>query len=104
MVGMSSVLLSSEQAARRLGVSVLTLYDWLSKSDACAFEVRGLPVTIDYYQGGRRGQGRIKIDTQEVERLLSLMRVAPKLPRSRKRLEKEPTLQHITTKLGRPDD
>jgi hypothetical protein len=101
---MSPELLSSEQAAPRLGISVLTLYDWLSQSDAGEFKLRGHSVTIDYYQGGRRGQGRIKIDTKEVERLLSLMRVAPKAARARKRPEKRTTLQHITAKLGRPND
>lgn len=101
---MSSDLLSSGQAAQRLNISVLTLYDWLSQSDAGEFEIRGQPVTIAYYQGGRKGQGRIRIDTQEIERLLSLMRVAPKAARSRKRAQNKSALQHITTKLGRPED
>ena len=90
--------------AASLGLSVLTLYDWLGQSDAGEFEIRGQPVTIDYYQGGRRGQGRIKIDTREIERLLSLMRVAPKQARARKQSNRKTTLQHITTKLGRPDE
>ena len=101
---MASRLLNSKDAATALGVSILTLYDWLSQSDAGEFEIRGQPVTIDYFQGGRRGQGRIKIDTQEIERLLSLMRVSPKARRARPRPKKRSTLQHITTKLGRPDD
>jgi hypothetical protein len=101
---MTRRLLNSKDAAAALGVSVLTLYDWLSQSDAGEFEIRGQPVAIGYYQGGRRGQGRIKIDTEEIERLLSLMRVAPKATRSRKRSERKSALQHITTKLGRPDD
>lgn len=103
-VGMSSELLSSEQAARRLGISVLTLYAWLDQSDAGQFEIRGRPVTIDYFQGGRRGQGRIKIAGREIERLLSLMRVTPRVAQLRQRPKKQSTLQHITTKLGRPDD
>ena len=101
---MASRLLNSKDAAAALGVSVLTLYDWLSQSDAGQFEIRGQPVTIDYFQGGRRGQGRIKIDTQEIDRLLSLMRVTPKTKQVRQRPEIRTSLQHITTHLGRPDD
>lgn len=104
IVAMPSELLSSEIAARRLGIRVLTLYDWLSQSDGGVFEIRGQSVTIEYYQGGRRGQGRIMIDAEEIERLLSLMRVTPKGAYIRKRPEKETKLQHITTKLGRADD
>ena len=98
------VHLSSKEAAAALGISVLTLYGWLSQSDAGEFEIRGQPVTIAYYQGGQRGQGRIRIDAQEVERLLSLMRVKPKETRARKRPQNKSALQHITTKLGRPED
>jgi hypothetical protein len=101
---MANKLLNSKDAAAALGLSVLTLYDWLSQSDAGEFEIRGQPVSVAYYQGGRRGQGRIKIDTQEIERLLSLMRVAPRPARARKRPTKKTTLQHITTQLGHPDD
>lgn len=104
IVGMSPELLTSEEAAHRLGISVLTLYDWLTQSDAGTFEIRGQAVTIAYFQGGRRGQGRIKIEVQEIERLLSLMRVAPKSQRTRNPPNSTPALQHITTKLGRPDD
>ena len=98
------VHLSSKEAAAALGISVLTLYDWLSQSDAGEFEIRGQPVTIAYYQGGRRGQGRIRFDAQEVERLLSLMRVTPKVTRTRKRPQKTSAFQHITNNLGRPED
>ncbi len=103
-VTVSKSLLSSVDAAHRLGISVLTLYDWLSQSDAGQFEIRGQPVTIDYFQGGRRGQGRIMIEKQEIDRLLSLMRVTPKARRVPQRPQKKSTLQHITTRLGRPDD
>lgn len=99
---MSSELLSSEQAARRLGISVPTLYDWLCQSDAGAFAIRGESVTIAYYQGGQRGQGRIKIETQEVERLQEFMRVRPRPVRERR----PPTMrQHypgIYVELGNP--
>jgi hypothetical protein len=104
IIGMPSELLSSEQSARRLGIRVLTLYDWLGQSDAGEFVIRGQPVTIEYYQGGRRGQGRIKINAQEIERLLVLMRVTPRTTYMRKRPETKSPLQHITTKLGRPTD
>ena len=101
---MARELLNLKDAATALGVSVLTLYDWLSQSDPGEFEIRGQPVTIDYLQGGRRGQGRIMIDKQEIERLLSLMRVAPRARQARQRPKARSTLQHITTKLGRPDE
>lgn len=101
---MSRELLSSHEAARRLGVSPTTLYDWLAQSDAGTFMIRGQPVVICYYQGGRRGQGRIKIDGQEVERLLALMRVSPIPPQARRPPSKKTSLNHITTQLGRPDD
>jgi len=67
---MSRELLSSQDAARRLGITTATLYDWLAQSDAGTFLIRGQPTTINYYQGGRKGQGRIKFDSQELERLL----------------------------------
>jgi hypothetical protein len=101
---MANQLLNSKDAAAALGLSVLTLYDWLGQSDAGRFEIRGQPVTIAYYQGGRRGQGRIKIDSREIDRLLSLMRVSPQPNALRKKPTKKPTLQHITAKLGRPED
>ena len=101
---MSRELLSSQDAARRLGISTATLYDWLAQSDAGTFMIRGQLTTINYYQGGRKGQGRIKIDSQELERLLELMLVSPKPIPSRRSPRKRNSLQHITTKLGRPDD
>ena len=101
---MAKQLLNSKDAADALGLNVLTLYDWLGQSDVGEFVIRGQPVTIEYYQGGRRGQGRIKIDAQEIERLLLLMRVTPRTTYARKRPEKKTILQHITTNLGRPTE
>ncbi|MDA1013988.1 MAG: DNA-binding protein [Planctomycetota bacterium] len=101
---MSRELLSSQDAARRLGITTATLYDWLAQSDAGTFMIRGQPTTINYYQGGRKGQGRIKIDSQELERLLELMFVSPKSQTIRRAPRKQTSMQHITTKLGRPDD
>jgi len=98
-------LLTSQQAADMLGISVLTLYDWLGQSNAGEFEIRGEPVTIEYYQGGRKGQGRIRIEDSEIRRLLSLMRSTP-IPQRRRQTpnKKSAPFQYITTKLGRPDD
>ena len=101
---MFTQLLSTKDAAAALGVSVFTLYDWLKQSDAGRFVIRGQPVTIEYYQGGQRGQGRIQIDAQEIQRLLNLMRVSPARKVVRRTASKPKTLQHITATLGRPDD
>jgi hypothetical protein len=101
---MSRELLSSQDAARRLGITTATLYDWLAQSDAGTFMIRGQPTTVNYYQGGRKGQGRIKIDSQELERLLELMFVSPKSQPIRRAPRKQTSMQHITTKLGWPDD
>ena len=101
---MTNNLLNSGEAAKRLGVSTLTLYDWLSQSDAGTFVVRGHPTTIHYFQGGRKGQGRIRIPESEVNRLLSLMVVMPRAVKARKPSQKRRSLQHITAKPGRPDD
>lgn len=104
IVGMPSELLSAVQAARRLGISVLTLYGWLRQSNAGVFEICGQNVTIVHYQTGPRGQGRIRIECEEIDRLLSIMRVSPKPVAFQKKPAKKRALQHITAKLGRPDD
>ena len=96
-------LLSSADAAELLGISTLTLYDWLSKSDVGGLQIRGQQVTIDYFQGGKHGQGRIKIDEREVLRLLDLMRVHPRSQMPRKKLQPKQEHRHITTSLGRPE-
>jgi hypothetical protein len=100
---MSKELLTSRDAARRLGISVPRLYEWLALSDRGDFQLRGAPVTIDYFQGGAKGQGRIRIAAKEVDRLLGLMRVWPAPQRDRRSPARRPTLQHITAKPGRPD-
>jgi len=97
-------LVSTKEAADALGISVFTLYDWLSQSDAGEFVVRGQATTIEYYQGGRNGQGRIRIAHSEIERLLSLMKVISQPKTPRKKRQRREHLQHISTKLGRPDD
>ena len=72
---MASELLSTSDAAQRLGISTATTYQWLADSDAGTLVILGQPVPVDYFQGGPRGQGRIKIEAHEVERLKQLMRV-----------------------------
>jgi hypothetical protein len=101
---MENELLTSREAARRLGISRTSLYDWLAQSDAGTFVIRGRPVTIDYLQGGAKGQGRIMIEASEVERLKELMRVRPRPVRHRKPPTKCSHYPGITVKLGCPDD
>jgi hypothetical protein len=96
-------LLSTKDAATMLGISTISLYDWLAQSDAGALSIRGQPVTIDYLQGGPRGQGRIRIEAREIERLKNLMRVRPQPPRLRRPAVKSESFPGITVRLGRPD-
>lgn len=99
---MDGELLSAQEAARRLGVTTTTLYAWLGESDAGLLCLRGQAVTVDYYQSGARGQGRIKIPAGEVDRLLELMRVRPH-PALRRPTPIRPTaFPGITVPLGRP--
>jgi hypothetical protein len=79
---------------------VTTLYDWLGQSDWGLFTLRGEKVTIDYFQGGPRGRGRIRIPAAEVDRLLGLMRVPPKrMPTAPK--PSPQSFPGITVPLGR---
>ena len=99
---MDGELLSTREAAHRLGIASTTLYDWLGQSDRGLFAIRGMQVTINYYQGGQRGQGRIRIESTEIERLKDLMRVkqlrvVPRLP-----LIRRDSYPGIHVKLGRP--
>ncbi len=97
---------STNDAARMLGISRATLYERLSLSDAGQFVLRGQEITIDYLQGGARGQGRIRIPEREINRLLQLSRVSPASTKSGRRSirQRGPTLRHITTRPGRPND
>ena len=96
-------LLTAAAAARRLGITVTTLYDWLGRSRIGGLEIRGRRVTINYLQAGAKGQGRIRIESAEIDRLRDLMRVQSlpivcRAPRT--------TPVHwpgITVPLGRPD-
>jgi hypothetical protein len=100
---MSDELLSSREAARRLGITVTTFYDWLGQSDRGLLVIRGQRVSIHYLQGGPQGQGRIRIEAAEVERLKSLMRVHPEPLVPRRPRIRQDTFPGITVPLGRPD-
>ena len=102
-VATSDDLLFSAEAARRLGISRATFYDWLAQSDAGALLIRGQSVTIDYYQGGARGQGRIMISVSEIERLQELMRVEPRHTNTRRPPTRKQHFPGIHVPLGRPD-
>jgi hypothetical protein len=97
-----SDLLSAQQSASRLGISVSSLYDWLSQSDRGEFVIRGESVTIDYFQTGRCGQGRIRLAVDEVERLKELFRVRPRKTVPRRQPVKPLAFPGITVALGRP--
>ncbi|QDU27238.1 hypothetical protein ETAA8_23250 [Anatilimnocola aggregata] len=99
---MEDAYLKPTDAARRLGISVTTFYDWLGQSDYGLLEIRGERVRIDYLQGGAKGQGRIRIATSEVERIVELMRVQPKhLPERRPPVQRA-AFPGITVPLGKP--
>ncbi|WP_207396476.1 helix-turn-helix domain-containing protein [Bremerella alba] len=98
-----SNLYNAKEAAQLLGIRTSTLYEWLSKSDAGEFEVRGIPFVVNYLQGGKRGQGRIKIEPSEVERLKEAMRVRPNV-RYQRIPSNRTSFPGITVPLGRPDN
>jgi hypothetical protein len=97
-------LLTAQDAARRLGISTASLYTWLAESNAGRFLIRGQPVTISYLQGGPKGQGRIRIEAREIERLKDLMRVHPHPPHQRRLPTRQESYPGITVKLGFPRD
>ncbi len=99
---MDGELLSAAAAARRLGVSVTTLYDWLGQSDHGLLKVRGLPVTIEYLQTGPRGQGKIAIESREIERIRELLTVRPQSVAVRRPTKSPRSYPGITVPLGRP--
>ncbi|MCY2995960.1 MAG: DNA-binding protein [Planctomycetota bacterium] len=99
---MATELLSTREAACRLGTSTTTLYDWLGLSDLGLLVIRGQTVTIQYFQGGPQGQGRIRIEAAEVERILELMRVHPQHAKPVRRPMPRQAYAGITVPLGRP--
>lgn len=100
---MGDELLSTREAARRLGIAVASLYDWLGRSDRGLFVLRGRPVAITYLQSGPQGQGRIRIEAAEVERLKDLLRVRPHRAVPRRPPTRRDSFPGITVPLGRPD-
>jgi hypothetical protein len=99
---MADLLVTAQEAARQLGIAVTSLYDWLGQSDQGRFVLRGQSVTITYFQGGRQGQGRIRIEASEIQRLLDLMRVRPQPGRPRRPPSHPAAFPGITVPLGRP--
>ena len=99
---MATDWLTAQQAAEELGISVLTFYDWLAQSDRGEYVIRGQAVVINYFQGGRRGQGRIRIQADEVHRLQEAMRVKPQPKIQRREPVSTTQFPGITVPLGRP--
>ena len=100
---MASELLNSAGAAKDLGISVATLYEWLARSRTNEFLVRGRTFSINYFQGGSRGQGRIQIEASEIARLKEAMRVHPQQVPKRRQPAKQQQYPGITVPLGCPD-
>jgi hypothetical protein len=96
-------MLTPKQAAARLGVTATTLYDWLGRSRRGLFVLRGQPVTVEFYQTGAQGQGRILLPAREVGRLKELMRVPVEPTRTRRPPVRRDPFPGITVPLGRPD-
>jgi excisionase family DNA binding protein len=101
---MRNVLLSTAEAAQQLGISRATLYQWLADSDSGTFVIRGELATINYYQSGPHGQGKIQIEATEVNRLIELMRVRPRTTRPRRQPTRRRHYPGITVELGNPGD
>jgi hypothetical protein len=99
---MDDDLLTAQEAARRLGITPVTFYDWLGRSDHGLLVIRGQRVTVDYLQGGANGQGRIIISAGEVERIKELMRVRPRQLPVRQPSTRRESFPGITVALGRP--
>jgi hypothetical protein len=100
---MAQDYVNAREAASQLGISASQFYQWLCLSDHGEFVVRGQPVTIDYLQGGPKGQGRIRIDTAEIERLNNLMRVRPRRQLPRRSSAPRASFPGIIVELGRPE-
>jgi hypothetical protein len=100
---MSDEMVSAGEAARRLGIAVTSLYDWLGQSDRGILVVRGQAVTINYFQTGPQGQGRIHLEQGEVDRLKDLLRVRPQPAMNRRPPVRRDTFPGISVSLGRPD-
>ena len=102
LFAMEEELLPTQQAAQRLGITRATFYTWLAQSNAGTFVLQGRPVTIEHFQGGSRGRGRILVESSEIARLKDLMRVHPRSIPQRKPPVAQTQYPGITVKLGRP--
>jgi len=102
-IEMNQAYLSAKEAAIHLGISTATLYGWLGESDRGLLLIRGQSVTIEYFQSGRKGQGRIQIEPCEVGRIRDLMRVHPQRANSRRPPIQQVSFPGITAPLGHPN-
>jgi hypothetical protein len=76
--------------------------NWLGQSDRGILVMRRQSYAIDYLEGGPAGQGRIRIEPAEVERLREAMRVRPRNTPLRQVLLRRATFPGITVALVRP--
>jgi hypothetical protein len=100
---MPTDLLIANEAAQRLGISVGHLYERLRMSNLGELVIGGQFTTIEYFQGGPKGQGRIRISATEVERLIELTRVRPQPAQTRRPPIRRAAYPGITVDLGRPE-
>lgn len=96
-------LLSAKESAQELGVTVATLYGWLGLSRHNMLEIRGQRITVNYFQGGPKGQGRILIEAREVARLKEAMRVTSVAMPPRRTPIRYEAYPGIVVAIGRPD-
>lgn len=99
---METAWLNAAEAANELGLRPATFYDWLSRSDYGLLEIRGVQVRIDYLQGGAKGQGKIRISEQEVQRIIELLRVKPMVMPRPPAPRPHRSFPGISVPLGRP--
>lgn len=100
--GVSSDLLTPAQAAQRLGIQTTTFYDWLGRARIGRLVLHGKPFALRFRQTGTRGQGRILIETAEIERLSECLLVRPRQVLSRAPRSPARTFPGIHVPLGRP--
>jgi hypothetical protein len=94
--------LTAAESASRLGVTRATMYAWLGLSRRNLLEIRGQRVTIEFFQTGAKGQGRIRLDAREVERIREFLRVKPTAAPERRPSVPRRTFPHISVPLGHP--
>ncbi|MFC1597784.1 helix-turn-helix transcriptional regulator [Planctomycetota bacterium] len=101
---MEDDLLSTSEAARRLGLSRSTLYEWVARSNAGTLRLRGQPVAIDHFRTGAKGQGPIQFEAKEIQRLRELMRVRPHALHQRRPPKQRRHFPGIYVELGDVSD